>query len=312
MNRRQMDNRSNHFLFPSIIVNIVVLATLAYMLFRCGTVTHLIDRFSNLGAPKASLDSAQISYLTRETLFEQLPAYRHPIVFLGDSQTANCEWGELFAGAINRGIGGDTSAGLLKRISTITHLEPRAIFLMIGGNDFFQKVSPQETASNIRMAIREIRESSPQAVIYVQSLTPTWREERNRFAQQVNKMLESMADGKSVFYLDLYHFFLEGDFLSSKYSYDGTHLNGLGFMVWKHALDPYIALFLPADGVISNGNQTGHKLLSFTDISKRSKIPESSRSQPLLSGRIQVPLRGFQFTLQTGKGSKHWFRPDSD
>jgi hypothetical protein len=40
---------------------------------------------------------------------------------------------------------------------------------------------------------------------------------------------------------------LEGEVLNSRYSFDGLHLNGVGFMVWKRLLDPYVSRLAEPD-----------------------------------------------------------------
>jgi lysophospholipase L1-like esterase len=239
--------KASRILVVSLAFNALLLAMVAVLAYHYEVFIHVGDHIANWKSPTANLDSDEISYLTRETLFELLPTRKHPIVFLGDSQTANCEWDELFAGAVNRGIGGDTSAGLVKRISAVTQLQPRAVFLMIGANDFARGVQPKETADNIRLAVAKIRESSPGTEVYIQSITPTWRVERNRFAKQVNQIIASMADGKTLSYLDFYRSFLDGEILNPKYSYDGIHLNGAGMMVWKQLLTPYVTSLLASN-----------------------------------------------------------------
>jgi lysophospholipase L1-like esterase len=229
----------------SVALNVLFVVGILFMAYHYHVFQRIGDHIANSNSPAATLDSDEVNYLTRETLFQQLPIREHPIVFFGDSQTANCEWGELFVGVLNRGIGGDTSAGLAKRVETITKLQPKAVFLLIGPNDFARGVKPQETVDNIRATVSKIREASPATAIYVQSLDPTWKTERNRFVKQVNQMLEaSFADKKSATFLDFYDSFVDGDFLNRKYSYDGLHLNGPGMMLWKKLLDPYVTPLL--------------------------------------------------------------------
>ena len=98
------------------------------------------------------LDAA--NYAHRESLFELLPKPQNRIVFAGDSLTQGGEWAEFYCGALNRGIGGDTSEGMMKRIRTITALNPRAVFLMVGSNDLYNLgLSPRQTIENTRLGI---------------------------------------------------------------------------------------------------------------------------------------------------------------
>ena len=61
------------------------------------------------------------------------------IVFVGDSLTENYNVYEYFKdyNVYNRGIGGDTTSGLLNRMKeSIYDLEPKVVVLLIGINDF--------------------------------------------------------------------------------------------------------------------------------------------------------------------------------
>jgi lysophospholipase L1-like esterase len=170
-------------------------------------------------------------------------------VFLGDSLTQNCEWSELYPGALNRGIGGDTSAGLLKRLNNIAELKPGAVFLMIGSNDLLNlHLTPEQTLANTRQAIAYIRHSSPETLIYLESNLPTWSVQKNIHSRAVNAGLRSMADGNTVIFVDLYSEFLKGALLNPAFTSDGGHLNGEGYLVWKHLIDPYMQHAIKNEG----------------------------------------------------------------
>jgi lysophospholipase L1-like esterase len=188
------------------------------------------------------VDPDAANYAHRQSLFEVLPRPKNRIVFAGDSLTQGCEWGEFYWGALNRGIGGDTSAGLLKRIGSITEVNPRAVFLMIGSNDLFNLgLSPGQTMLNIGATVAEIRRASPEASIYLESNLPTWNLRKNVHARAVNEGLRSLADGKTVVYIDFYQAFLDGEILSPKLTSDGGHLNGAGYLLWKRSIEPYVS-----------------------------------------------------------------------
>ena len=76
-------------------------------------------------------------YEQRATLFEELPVTSRDIIFLGNSITNGCEWGELFQNTYvkNRGISGDICMGVYDRLDPIIKGKPAKIFLLIGIND---------------------------------------------------------------------------------------------------------------------------------------------------------------------------------
>lgn len=226
-------------LFFSLVLNAVALGVGARTIYLRGGWEYVKDRWHGAGG-NVSLGSDEMQYLQRETLFERMPLQKGNLVFLGDSHIAGCEWAEFFPGALNRGIGGDTSAGVLKRISSITQLQPRVLFVQIGSNDLPNLgLSPEETVANVGSIVAEIRRSSPATVIVLQGNLPTWSTKNNLSARKVNRGLETLADGKRIVYVDLYTPFLEGTALDRTLTYDGNHLNGDGYLRWKQLIEPH-------------------------------------------------------------------------
>lgn len=235
-------------LLVSLVLNAIAIALAARSVYFRGGLEYVRTRFE--GAPaERNINPDMASYVHRQTLFESLPKRTGRIVFVGDSLTQGCEWSEFYPGVLNRGIGGDTSAGLLKRIGAITEVKPRVIFLMIGSNDLYNLgFGPEQTLANIRATVVEIRRSSPQTAIYLESNMPTWSVRKNAHSRAVNQGLRALADGKSVFYIDLYPSFVKADVLNSGFTSDGGHLNGPGYMVWKRLIDPYVQQYRASAG----------------------------------------------------------------
>ncbi|OHD65201.1 MAG: hypothetical protein A2176_14195 [Spirochaetes bacterium RBG_13_51_14] len=168
------------------------------------------------------------------------------IVFIGDSLTDRCEWSELLnrCDVVNRGIDGDTTDGVLDRISDVTKLKPAQLFIMVGGNDIVHGRKEREIADNYRKILARIRAESPLTRIYVQSILPTVYQIvpllRNSI-QELNGRLKTFADNRQVIYVDIYtHMADKNGDLKSAYTSDGTHLNGRGYLVWRDVLRRYI------------------------------------------------------------------------
>jgi lysophospholipase L1-like esterase len=229
-------------LLISFALNMIALAAIVNVVAGRGGVAYLKARL--LHDAKAIVDP---SYTQRESLFQAIkrpPGGAHPVVFLGDSLTAGCEWRELFGNRLlilNRGIGGDTSAGVLNRSAEVAALKPRAVFLMIGTNDL-QEVgySPADTARNYRAIVKTLRDLSPRVHIYLESILPTQSPKFNRWSERVNQEVRNLADGNSIVYLNLRDAFLENGALGKSFTIDGTHLNGNGYLLWKKQIDPII------------------------------------------------------------------------
>ena len=99
------------------------------------------------------------------------------IVFIGNSITElGGDWGKRLdcSSVKNRGISGDVTEGVLKRLGEITYVKPKKIFLKIGINDLFQdELTPEYVASNIKSIVDKIHLESPDTKIYVQTILPT-------------------------------------------------------------------------------------------------------------------------------------------
>ena len=68
------------------------------------------------------------------TQFDELSVEQGDVVFLGDSITRGGSWYELHPDSPirNRGIGGDTTSGVLARLHQVTSGKPSQVLLLIG------------------------------------------------------------------------------------------------------------------------------------------------------------------------------------
>ncbi len=236
-------------LTPSLAVNLLAFGVLVYVINGRGGLAYLKsylkhDATANIGA----------AVIGRQTLFELLPPLPvRPIVFLGDSLTASCEWREMFGNRsliLNRGIGGDTSAGACMRAESIAALHPLAVFLMIGTNDLqMLRCRPEQTVSNWRSIIELIHLKSPNTTVYAQSILPTVATKFNQWSELVNQQLPRLADGRSVVFVNLRPAFLLDNSLNPEYTPDGIHLNGKGYLVWKRQIETIVQELIRVQGL---------------------------------------------------------------
>ena len=113
------------------------------------------------------------------------------VVFLGDSITQG--WYAL-ANAFpnlkvaNRGIGGDTTRGVLYRLKAdVLDLDPKAIVLLIGTNDIGNGANPEDVADNLEAIIQEIKKFNPHLPVVVCEVMP--RSDRNQHpADRIEKL----------------------------------------------------------------------------------------------------------------------------
>lgn len=191
-------------------------------------------------------------YYNKKEKFEAEPDTKDEIIFLGNSITDGGKWKELFPkiNAVNRGISGDVTDGILARIEEVTTSQPKKLFLLIGTNDLARGKSADYVAKNSQKIVEAIQKQSPNTIIYVQSVLPVNPNVGEKFIGhkskvqkilELNRKLERMASEKSVNYINIHKPFSDKNgYLKVKLTYDGLHLSEKGYTCWKKRLKKYI------------------------------------------------------------------------
>jgi lysophospholipase L1-like esterase len=176
------------------------------------------------------------------SLYEFLPPTKADIVFVGDSITERCQWQEFFPDkvVINRGIGSDICEGVLNRMKTITRHKPELIFIMIGNNDIGKNITISQIISQLKKIIEIIASELPHTKLYIQSMLPVNDHiTKTEDILELNRNYKQLCDNKTVFYIDLFPFFANGNgLLKKEYDSDGVHLTGAGYKVWFDIISP--------------------------------------------------------------------------
>lgn len=224
----------------SLIVNVLLAFGISYMMHRLGGWSYALYRFRN---SEAGL------YTHRKTLFEKLPERPGVVMMLGDSQTALCEWQELLgdsARVLNRGISGDYVDGVWARLDEVLRHKPLKIFLLVGVNDLFFGKKPEAVEARYREIVQKIRRESPDSELILQSVLPLNGGMRslpagNAEIQALNARIAQIAKDYALPYVDLYSQLTDASGnLSTRFTDDGIHLNGTGYLVWKKEIETYL------------------------------------------------------------------------
>jgi len=168
------------------------------------------------------------------------------VVFLGDSITQDYNVYEAFPGHLvyNRGIGGDTTEGVLNRLDvSVFELKPKAVVMLIGTNDFaLLKSSVEEVFERIRIIVETIKEKLPTCQVIVQSVYPvnetldkmTVLPRNNHDIDILNSMLQTL---NAITYVDVSsHLKDEHHRFKEIYTLEGLHVSPLGYEVVSHIL----------------------------------------------------------------------------
>jgi lysophospholipase L1-like esterase len=166
------------------------------------------------------------------------------VLFIGDSFIQSLCVSAITDKAVNFGIGGDTTAGILRRLPLYACLrKARAIVLAVGGNDLREANDDQ-----ILQNYEEILSIIPNNVVVLCcSILP--RDERdgselfNRRIVSLNRSLERMCSSMgNRRFVDLTESVKDpqGNLVRNYYEADGVHLNGSGYRICVEVLSTWL------------------------------------------------------------------------
>ena len=184
-------------------------------------------------------------YAEKVSEFSAMPKRTGGIVFLGDSITDFVNFADVLPSydIINRGIAGDTTSGVLRRLGEVIDLKPRKLFILIGTNDIGDGIEAVHVAENIRRIVARVQAKSPETRIYLQAVFPTryvgYR--NNAEIQDLNAGIKAIADDLHCTFIDLYPLLLDSEgLLAQEYTLDGLHLTSKAVTKWMAFVVPYL------------------------------------------------------------------------
>jgi enterochelin esterase-like enzyme/lysophospholipase L1-like esterase len=198
----------------------------------------------------------------REMFGEQVARARQgdvDVMFLGDSITemwTKSVWDENFSKfkPANFGIGGDNTGNVLWRLQdpAIANLKPKLVVLLIGVNNInLCGEKPEEVFLGIQAVVAKLRELYPSARILLNAVLPEGElpdSPRRRSVVELDKMVATLGDGKTVFFRDYGPRFVGADGkLSAEIQPDFLHLSEKGYRIWAAAMRPDIEQLLAKD-----------------------------------------------------------------
>lgn len=191
-------------------------------------------------------------YYNLKEIYAQSPDTQDEIIFVGNSITEGGKWTVMFpdVNAINRGISGDVSDGILNRLQEITSSQPKKVFLMIGTNDLARGKSVEYIVKNTTLIITQIKSASPETRIYLQSVLPynptvgkkfSGHKSKQQKVLVLNKLLKKLARKNKITLINTHRKFRNAKgLLIKEFTYDGLHLNPQGYTHWTKVLHKYV------------------------------------------------------------------------
>lgn len=172
------------------------------------------------------------------------------VVFLGDSITQG--WTPSFRGHFegmklaNRGIGGDTTRGMLIRLQEdVLALNPSAVVILMGTNDIEVQIPPAMIARNFEKIISALKNHNQEMPIVVCRIFPSsgTKKRPTDTIQQANLLFDNIVrNDPQITVVDTFKLFDDGkgDALAEFFP-DLLHLNSDGYAKWASALQPIFA-----------------------------------------------------------------------
>lgn len=235
-----------------VYINLAVLLVISLLVAAVASLSVAVAR------KQETRNDAQIYYDNKVLSYgvQNANLSKGQIVFLGDSITDLYILDDHYAGldraCYNRGIGGDTTEGVFKRLQvSVFDLQPSVVVLMIGTNDINAKRSEDEILRNYRQIVEAITTGLPEATLYCVSVIPQNQqvesggivrvEETTPVIMAVNAGIQTIAQIRGAVYIDLFSLLAdENNYLRAEYSDDGLHLNENGLSLWTAQLLPLL------------------------------------------------------------------------
>ncbi|TVP93891.1 MAG: hypothetical protein EA374_08320 [Acholeplasmatales bacterium] len=237
----------------SILLNIVLASLVVFLLVRL----HAVPKKTMAALFSLFMASARENRMRWFTTMNRYaPSGGH--VFIGDSLIEEYQVTECFpdSAVMNRGIGGDTTKGLLSRLeSSVFELAPRQVFVLIGTNDLELSTDDERSiAENIETIVRTISKRLPKCHLHVFKLLPvslgsaphidvkTVGRRHPKRIFQVNAHLDVLLSNTPHVTVHDFTPLLadEQGYLKDAYTREGLHLTPSGYEVLTEAIRPFL------------------------------------------------------------------------
>lgn len=228
------------------IINIILLVTLPITTgLATFFIVRAIDQYNYEKKQQKLYQSAyEMHYNDRCALFmeENKHLSNVDVSFIGDSLTEGYDVRTYYPqyNVVNRGIGGDTTFGVEKRLKVSAYdVNPKVATLLIGANNFDTMFDNYE---NILKGFKENISETKIILLSLTSMTKEWGR-NNQKAQINNEKIKEYANQYGYTYVDLYNPLLDENTneLRLEYTTDGGHLTPLGYEKITSIIEPVIS-----------------------------------------------------------------------
>lgn len=181
-------------------------------------------------------------------------AKENAIIFFGDSLTDFYPIQDFFPTytIYNRGIAGDTTKDLLRRLDNVVAIKPRKVFVQIGTNDLGKGAKPRQVIARIKMIYQHLQNEIPGVEIIAISLYPVSHHKMwlspiiagirtNKKIRQTNVLLQALCAEMNIPYIDIHAQLVDSHGRIHKdFTLEGLHISGIGYGVISKILCDYV------------------------------------------------------------------------
>jgi len=210
---------------------VVLLLTLGLFCSSLASIPVLLsDRLSN----------AYLSTVQRQVAKLVRPRF----VFVGDSLTANGNWGWRLArnpfAALNLAEDGALIDQIALQVKRSKIYDAKFLFVMAGTNDIFIfGRTADQIAERFQTLIEQVPRGNPTLVL---TLIPyTAAAENTNTIRAANLEISRLFEERAAAVIDLNPIIASNGSLTDKFTTDGVHLNNLGYEIWANELRKVIA-----------------------------------------------------------------------
>ncbi len=227
------------------LVLIIAVASLIALILTSGIVYHITVELPRKREQEEWAKTYNELYAERLDRYAEenrlYKEYEVDVAFLGDSITEGYDIESYYSEykVLNRGIGGDTTHGLLSRLDvSVLDVKPKVCVMLIGANNIDTMFEDYEEI------VLTVKEKLPETKIVIVSLSPTSDPiaERNPTIAYNNVKLKLLAEKHGCEFADIHTplFDLESGKLKAEYTPDGIHHTAEGYRVITEVVKPIV------------------------------------------------------------------------
>ncbi|WP_086969341.1 SGNH/GDSL hydrolase family protein [Vibrio coralliirubri] len=164
------------------------------------------------------------------------------LVMFGDSITEWAPWADIFRdiSMVNRGLAGDTTTGMLRRIDTTLNVKPKLVCFMAGINDLAQGYDVDHIYQNYIDMLKVWQENDIRILVQSTLYVGSKLQGLNPSVELLNRKLSEYCSQQGITFLDVNSVLSPNQLLSNEYSCDDLHLNAKAYQAWAEILQPTI------------------------------------------------------------------------